>query len=230
MPEYRQHFQATKFRKMKKLVITLLAFFGYYISFAQIGRGSLIIGGNTSLGISRTEDQFAPGVGKSSEISITPSIGYSIHQNVFMGIGINYGKTWFPNKQSPNKSFGQHIGGFVFIRKYTTLGKKFYLFAEPSIFYSRSKQRLSSLQVVRNTDGWSSGFSLYPGVAYAVNKRLHLELGMNQLLGVSYERHNEYFQTPSTANWSSKQSAWVIGANVNQSLPVTIGARIILAK
>ena len=214
---------------MEKLFVLILLLIQASITSAQIGKGTWLMGGNTGFSVQKTDDNLSAGGSRSKEFIFAPTVGRAVRQNFILGIGANYGRTWSPNEDDQTKAYAHGFGAFLFVRKYAILGKGFFLFAEPSLYYFEREQRLSGMQIVRNSDVWNTGLTVYPGVAYAANKWLHLELSMNQLVGINYQGIKSFSQSPGIAAQWSEDDSWSVGVNANNSA-FTIGARIVLAK
>jgi len=92
------------------------------------------------------------------------------------------------------------------MRQYQPLGKSFFLFAEEGLNGYSSKYNYPNTfpEPVISKES-SINLSVYPGLAYAVNKKLQLELGLPQLLAITYIKrtyHNKYNQPAKPTKYS----------------------------
>jgi hypothetical protein len=216
---------------MKKLTLLTLASLCLLslTSSAQITKGSVLLGGGISgyknkSGINQDENT-------NSSFAFYPAFGLAIKENAVAGLRLSYfhskaeqNGVVYPNVQEQN---GFSAG--VFYRRYMGLGKKFYLFGEGSVYYSYSKNRQEytnskSLQTNNNV-----GVSFYPGVAFAVSRKIHLEVGLNDLVDLSYGS-NKMETTLSGTTTISNGSGFGFSTNVSTSAPLSVGFRIVLGK
>jgi hypothetical protein len=146
-----------------------------------------------------------------------------------MSYGRSSLKQNFTNAQSTQTTNYYNAG--VFYRRYMTLSKKFFLFGEGEVYYAYSKQLQVQPTYKSESNIKTVGLSFYPGVAFAVNRRIHLEAGLNDLLNFSYSTGNsEYTPTPAGNTTNSKSSGFNVQTNVNTSAPLSIGFRFVLGK
>ncbi len=109
-----QH-KTTYFRKKEtmnknKISLVLIAIFLYVTANSQINKGYWLVGGNGSFHSNQTESEL--GISKSSNINISPNIGYFIVDKFAIGL---MGDITFPNNSGstfPSYNFG------LFLRKY----------------------------------------------------------------------------------------------------------------
>lgn len=222
---------------MKK--ITLLAIVVCIVSAAQaqIGKGSLMLGGALNFGISSDNSGTPIASYSNNRAIISPVGGLAFKENLIAGIGLTYGNSKYQNTSNPNTSQSARFkttGGFFFIRKYRILGKGFYLFGEPNINYTVNDD-IRNFDVgnglVKQSDKYQSlGLSLYPGIAYAVNKKIHLEIGMNKIFSLGYNKRT-YSQLYLNGDVIQSQSTgFDLSTNLSTNAPFTVGARFVLAK
>ena len=139
-------------------------------------KGNILIGG----AIGFTKDNQDDGVNHYSQTTFTlrPSIGKFYQNNRMAGISMSYNVSKFEDSVS-----SRSIGLGVFLRQYLPLGKSFFLFAEEGINgYARKYNYAYSFPVQYEVKERSASFNFYPGLAYAVNTRFHLELAFPNCL------------------------------------------------
>jgi hypothetical protein len=172
-------------------------------------KGNIFISGTIGFSKSKTKDPFNDY--KQTSFAFRPSIGKFYKSNRMMGISFNY----YHSKYMDSLRDHSYGAGF-FLRQYQPLGKSFFLFAEEGINGYSSKYNYPTTspgQVISKER--SINLSVYPGLAYAVNKRLQLELGLPQLLSVNYVKriYNNKFNQPAT---ESKYEGFSVDTGFNE--------------
>lgn len=114
------------------------------------------------------------------------------------------------------------------MRKYLPLGKGFYLFGESLIFFSEAKSEpLNSSGSPIQNNYTATGLNFYPGISYAVNRKIHLEIAMNSLVSIGYSSQ----KTTVSGNGSAETiKSFNMNVNANPLNQPTIGFKFLLAK
>lgn len=216
---------------MKKIILFYINLFCIaFISQAQITKGSVLLGGGISAFSSKSENNNVES--KSHGFNFRPSLGFVIKDNQVLGFTVGYGRNQTKFENSPQTSTGNNYGAGVFYRKYIPLSKSFYLFGEAGFGYYSSKSENAAIttQSYKNTqEQTNTGLSLFPGIAYAVGKRFHLEASLNNLVTLYYSK-NKSEQT-FQGNVSKNESKGVsMDVNVSSTAPITLGFRFIIGK
>ena len=212
---------------MKKLLlVAVVAVSASLVSNAQITKGSLLLGGGLSFGNNKTE-QGAQEI-KNNLVLLNPSVGVAVKTNLVFGVGATYGRT--ESESNTSKVTSNSAGGNLFLRKYSLLGKGFYLFGELAGGYLQRKDKtVNGTNYIQETKASSISAALYPGIAYAVNKKFHLEVGIPSLVSLSYNQRDT--RTTAFGNVSSdKSNGFSFMSNVSSSNPLSVGFRIVLGK
>jgi hypothetical protein len=161
------------------------------VSLSAQEKGQLLIGG--SLGFNKTKAVIYGLETKNTNIYVTPSMGKFYRKNRVAGINLLYQHQSYNDKNLN----GHYYGLGFFLRQYQPLGKSFYLFAEEGI--SGTKGSYSSL-VSSNSYSKSkeeyANIYFFPGIAYGINKRLQLEIGMPELITLGYYHFSSEFTDP----------------------------------
>ena len=198
---------------------------------AQISKGSVLLGGGISAFKEKSES--TNGAGKGNGIFVSPSLGFAVGENKVLGFKVGYGHSEGRNSQTTYEyeTNSHNIG--LFYRSYLSLGKSFYLFGEAGLGYTKNKyenETFSTFPRAKNSQSISSvSLNLFPGVAYAVNKRFHLEASINNLLNLSYGKEKQE-NVSGSSNIKSETNRFDFGANVSSTSPITLGFRFVLAK
>lgn len=202
-----------------KTLLTLSFFMIALSSSAQIGKGSFYLGGNLNFGTSKSTGD----LGRSYNISINPVFGKAIKENLMIGFDLGYG-TGQLRSATDSTSTTNYTAG-VFVRKYGVLGKGFYLFGQARMGFNYFKFKHESYR--SDTQGYGIVLDLYPGVAYSVNKRLQLELGLPSIFNAVFN----HYQYDAVGNEPQKTTnSFNLGTAIGGSTGVNVGIRLLLNK
>lgn len=216
----------------KALHLAIAALFFTAASNAQITKGKTLLGGTVAY--YQTTAEYAVGnyaTGKQHYLTISPSAGKVIRENLVLGLEANFYSTNQEYGLAPNKTENESsgYGGNVFLRRYVPLLKNFYFFGQGAVGYSETKSsQTSNSQPYSETKNWSVSASLYPGLAYAITKKFHVEAALNNLALISYShsKHDYVNSTPETP--SSKGSAFNVSTSLGSNGGFGIGFRLLL--
>jgi len=215
---------------MRKFTLAVLALFVFIFSTnAQIKKGSIFLGGDVS-GSSQKTKTGDMTTNKQNGVTISPVFGKAIKENLILGVNAIVGI--YNNKSFPNngKSKTESYGGGMFIRKYKNLGaSSFYLFAQAGLgaayhhYEAEGPYTGSAQQKI-----FTIGINAYPGLAYAVSKKLQLETGFNSLVSLNYSINKMESGTPATVSKTNGISFSSSLSNATNSL--FLGIRVLLGK
>jgi hypothetical protein len=223
------HFRFLNHLLMKKMILFALAslcLFSFSSS-AQITKGSVLLGGGISGGKNKSESNNQEG--SYSSISFYPAIGLAVKENTVVGLRLSYNHSKSEADNSPYKLEQNGYSAGIFYRKYMPLSKKFYLFGEGAAYYSHNGQEYIFPDIKSTQKTNSIGVNFYPGVAFAATRRIHLEVGLNNLVDLSYNR-SETKNNSSVSTPSAKSSGFSFATNVSTAAPLTVGFRFVLGK
>ena len=214
---------------MRKIILFTLAFsFISLLCNSQITKGSTLLGGNFSFSSTRSENSSFPNNSeKHQTFQFSPSVGIAIRQNTIVGAGLTFSRSTASHSSEFQETSYYGINSFV--RKYLSLGKNFYLFGEGSLGYIRGEQKIKQNSTVQSESNSNNvSLSIYPGLAYAINKWLHLEAGLPNLLYIGYgDTHGKNTSNPNSSYSSKVFSA---GTSLSGETPFSVGFRFIIAK
>lgn len=186
---------------MKKYLLLLsIAFLCMFTTHAQIKKGATFIGGSISGNTQKTE-QTDGTIYKSNGINISPVFGKAIKENLILG-----GRAWVLSQNNDDNYIRDRkfraYGAGVFLRKYKPLGTSgFSIFAEATFGFTFQKTEMESDITIPTNDltkRYSVGVSAYPGISYAVSKRLQLETGFNSnFFSLSYFKEDRFLDHSS---------------------------------
>jgi len=197
---------------------------------AQIKKGDVILGGNLGFNTSTQKSSQSSDETKQNGVTIAPSIGWAIKDNLTMG---GYLSFIHSNFDSPNGGSSQTTDGYglgYFIRKYKMLGSGFALFAEGNLggSYNHYKNTPSAGSGSAETDSKTYGVNLgfYPGIAYFISRHVMLETGFQNLV---YANYGHAKNTATGAPGYTSSSGFAIGTGLsNQLQNFTVGLKWLL--
>lgn len=201
---------------MKKIVFLLLIVIIPLKAFNQISQGSLIIGGEFSLSLSKDKreqnNQTSDGP-TNTYFRFSPNIEYLLADNLSAGLGLGYSlnreKTETTNTETIDKNGNFEIKPYL--RKYFTLGDRAFIFGEAAALFSFGKSITEYKTNAGNTSTESSGsgisIGLSPGLRYNISDKLALEtkvgfVGFNHSVGKSGVGANERRDITNTFGFS----------------------------
>jgi|SRR6185437_10274712 len=225
---------------MKQTYALLFCVFVYSITNAQVKKEDIVLGGNlnyydaVSNGAQATNPPTNFPTTKQSSLGINPSLGKAIKDNLVLGIDLAY--THFTASENPasTSSIAQTGNSFtagVFLRRYKPIGAGFSLFgqAELSGNYSHSTGESPSTTQFAETSDHSNGFGftlqVYPGIAYALNRRWQLETSLPNFLSINYTHASSTQQYSGQPAESSGGHSFSISSSLTGNDEFTVGVR-----
>ncbi|PQA91959.1 opacity protein [Chryseobacterium shigense] len=161
---------------MKKLVLAgAIALFG--LSNAQIAKGTTYVSG--TLNFSSTENNNNNKT--NNELTLVPTVGYFVASNVAVGVGVGYASATekVDGDVVDTKFTKSAVVVEPFVRKYWTLGEKFFIFGQLSVpmQFGNDKNEVSTSNTsVTTKEKFNSiGVAVKPGLDYFLNKNWTLE-------------------------------------------------------
>jgi hypothetical protein len=226
----------------RKIYLSVTFFMAVLISRAQVKQGEILLGGNVGFS---TEKDSPPDPNRGYQKSLTnifigPSYGKAIKDNLLAGFDLNY--TAGINEQDysaagvPGQGYALHshnYGAGVFIRKYKYLGSGFCLFMQGRLGGAYNTQKTiytDSQNPDMDAKGYTVTLGFYPGISYAICKRVQLETGFQNLAYMQYSHQQDTYQpgfsnTPIRFNVNS----FSLGSSFNSSLSgFIVGVRFLL--
>ena len=216
---------------MKKIFPTIITVSIFVCSAsAQIKKGSVFLGGDIS-GSTQKAKSGDVTTNKQNGINISPVFGKAIKDNLILGVNAGFG---IYNNEYPVNNWEENTSSYnagIFVRKYKNLASSgFYLFVQGGFggIYFKQKLKSSSPVDFDETKRVTVGINAYPGISYAVSKKLHLETGFNNLLSLNY--FNEKRETGSPVT-TSKTNGFNIASSLNNATSsLYLGFRLLIGK
>jgi hypothetical protein len=211
---------------MKTFLLLCLLFLSVTVSFAQIHKGSLLVGGN--VGFSAGNTKFSnPSLqpSKTIGISVFPTAGKAVKENAVLGLSLGYGRNTSTSGDYKNRSEAFEAG--LFYKKFLHLGKGFLLYGQGSANFNRQYIKSSgSFSNPAKTTSTSAGLNFSAGIAYLAGRRFFLEMGLNQVAGFGYSEYK--MLNPANPPYNSKNKRWEAWGAVSGASPLTLGFSFLL--
>ncbi|TGE26570.1 outer membrane beta-barrel protein [Hymenobacter metallicola] len=199
---------------------------------AQIGAGTIYLGGSVGYSHETTESTF-PGAGSSqyetgkmSSFTIRPTVGYFVAENLLLGLSLGYGRnkatspiyslptsgTGTPRKVDERENTQQSFAIGPVARYYKFVGEHAAFFGHLAGGYQSLKYSYSDPTTIPNdAEQKGHGFfgQLSPGFAYFPSNKIGLEVSLQ---GLTYSRNT--LETPgrgSMPDVESSQSRFEVG-------------------
>jgi len=210
---------------LRPILLTVIFFCSAFTLQAQVFKGQFLLGGQFLVAGTRgetdnTQDQ------KADDFSFRPQIGYAFRDNRVVGLSLLYGQDKDAFTFMPYKAY--KTGGGLFYRAYLTLPKGFFVFGQAEVNYQYTKEENDLGQGRQVTQTFNEyGASLYPGVGYAVKKRFHLELSVNDLVTFTYRTKRKVDTGP---NGTSEQTTrtWLLRSDLFPQRGLVFAFRFLL--
>ncbi|MES2891518.1 MAG: hypothetical protein V4725_05880 [Bacteroidota bacterium] len=215
-----------------KLNLLLIVLFTSAIVKAQVTPGSLFIGGDLQLSGSTSKGESpVESTIKSNYYYLSPVVGWAVKENLVVGGRLTGSLVKSSNSQPYSTQDGYGLGAGVFVRKYLPLGKSFYLFGDASLNgqYNHKEQENSVGIYELEENGYSVAISIYPGIAYQVNKSLFVEASLNNFASLGYS-HNKVEQNAGSQVIVSKNNSYQLSSSIGSTNPLQLGFRWIIPK
>lgn len=202
---------------MKKILLAgAVALFG--LSNAQIAKGTTYLSGSVEYSQKETNN----GNNKTENFNVLPTVGYFVGTNLAVGLGVGYQT----EKTTNTTAIGENVTkqpAFVvapFVRKYWTLGEKFYIFGQLAVPMQFGKTEYESTvgNVSTSTEAKYTqiGVTVKPGLDYFLNKNWSIEATIGEF------GYNNYKPKDGDAT-----NNYNFGLNLSS---VTFGVKYVFAK
>jgi hypothetical protein len=199
------------------------------LSYGQFKKGSVLLGGDVSFGMSKTENLNNP-TQKTNAFTFSPVFAKATRDNLFIGGSLSLGvsKSIF-NVNGEAKTQTYYMS--VFARRYKSIFGKINAFVQGGISGGRIvTKNMQGVDYKSEGKGVSVFASITPGISVSVSKKLFLEAGFSNIAAVSYDRNKETgYNFGSTID--RKNSSFSFSSSLSTSTGgLFFGARFILPK
>ena len=211
----------------KIFTLTTLLATCYLFANAQIQKGAILLGGGISFSNSTAEFPPTQGQQKQKNQSYNLSLGKAFKENTVYGVNLAYGHSSTENSStSPNNTNSKfyNVGGYF--RKYKSIIKDLYVYAEVEAFFTSGKQTSNDVTNNFHTDyrTYGAALTLMPGITYKLFKKMYLEITIPNIayLQYSHAKDNQQFGGGKTESFS-------VATNLNSNSNIFgVGFRCIL--
>lgn len=201
---------------------------------AQIGKGSILLGGDLGFSTQKTKPiENVPDTRKLNGFYVSPAVGVAVRNNLVVGGNLSYGTQSEKRDLNDYSSKYNRYGAGAFVRKYKPVGKSgFYVFGQVGLQFSYSDQELKSSNspIIQKGKITNISINVYPGISYAVSKRFHLESGFNNLLSLGYTREKSYLESPGAVSGYTSNGFSLSSSLSNAQSAFYVGFRVLLSK
>lgn len=216
---------------MRKIILATIALSMFVFSAnAQIKKGSIFLGGDIS-GFSQKTKSGDVNTYKQSGIHISPVIGKAIKDNLILGANVGFGISKSIDPVNDLKFNSSSFNAGIFLRKYRNIGTGgFYVFVQSGLNGNYNVQKQKSPSAYFNEiKQYSIGLNANPGFSYALNNKLHLETGFNNLFSIYYS--NDQRKSGSPVVTTHKTNGFGISSSLsNATSNLYLGFRLLLSK
>ena len=189
----------TKLNAMKKILLAVTVSVFVCSVDAQIKKGSIFLGGDIGGSTLKTKTTNDVTTNKQNIINVSPVFGKAIKDNLVLGGNATFG-IYDDNYLEGDWRHKTHsYGAGVFLRKYKSIGTGgFYLFVQGALggTYTKQEQEGPDPGNFGETKRIAIGVNAYPGISYAISRKLHLETGFNNLLSLNYSNEKRKIGSP----------------------------------
>lgn len=201
-------------------------------SYAQINKGTVWIGSNFSYDHDKLKPDQSTIDREMRTVSILPSFGVAIKENLVLGIFGNYTNARRElHSDYYSKTDEKTYGGGLFVRRYIPVFKRFYMYGEGRLGYNKSESEenwaYGSSYGSNKLKGWETGLTFTPGIAYGVTRTILLEAGFASLFNARY-KSTETKSEPYSQLHTLK--SFTAGVNLENISAFYIGFRFLINK
>jgi hypothetical protein len=218
---------------MKIILLATSLFTGLLLN-AQIKKGALFIGGDIQVyGNKYKSTDSSQYTRHTNNYNFSPSVGWVVKDNMIVG-GKLFASFFKDKEEHPNdyESKSNRIGAGIWIRKYLSLGKSFYLFGDASLNGQSiyMKQETSIVPSYYKEKGFAINAAVFPGISYQIKNSLFIEAALNNLISFGYERKNTERGNQAAPFSKGLVNYYNLSSSLGNGAPLQIGIRWIIAK
>jgi len=187
-----------------------------------------MVGGSISFSSQKTSQSFTSNEQtiKYSNIAIIPSYAKAIKTNLLVGADLNYShsvnETINSNNIGSSRITNKGFGVGVFSRHYKNFGTSgFYLFLQNRLGVDINKNKYNEF----NTNGFNLTLGLTPGIAYAIDQKVHIETALNNLFSVAYFHNSSKSELNQPG--STKNSGFGASLGLGSSTQFVVGVKFL---
>lgn len=210
------------------LLLIIIAFPFADNAIGQISKGSIFLGGDVGAHTQKTKSD-AVVTNKTTGIYVMPVFGKAIRENLVFGVNAGFSITDAKNPATNGQQKTEGYNAGLFLRKYKNIGtSNFYVFIQGGVGANyQLQEQEGGYMTYDKAKRTTIGLTAYPGVSYAINKKFHLESGLNNLIMINYYHENHETGSPVT---TYKTNGFSIASSLNNSSSLYLGFRVLIGK
>jgi hypothetical protein len=221
---------------MKKFYLPLFCAFISLAGRAQINKGDILLGGNIGYQTQTTTYENTPNTTpyKSDDLTIDPSFARAFKNNSVAGFDLSIGHDYSnPGSGSETSNYNLYGAG-IFLRRYRPLGNGFYLFGQARLGGSYDHDTYSNLGTPPGTptaSSYSTGqvaISLFPGIAYALDRHWQVETELPGFLSISYYHQRQTSTYETGPQQITTTNSFDLSSALTGSNSLSVGVRYII--
>ena len=180
-------------------------------SFAQTGKGKILIGTGSNLSFTSSSskwksDSRSGDNGTSNAFGLSPTVGYFLTDALAIGVGLQLGYRSFKNKSGKTHSFSYGLGPFA---RYYFGSEKLKPYAGCSLGLGGYSDKSTASDTPPKSNYKTFNFVLGAGLAYFLNDKVSVDLGINYNYMTGKNRLNNFY------NYRTHDGTLNIGAGFN---------------
>jgi hypothetical protein len=195
---------------------------------AQIKKGSIFLGGDLSGGLSKTKVADST-FNKQNGLNVSPVFGKAVEDDLVFGghLDLNFSENNYSGTYPDQRN--DSYGGGIFLRKYKAIGKGgFYVFLDGGLNYIYRRYKYGATGYSSDTKQNIIYVTAFPGLSYALTKKLHLETGFRELLNLNYSHEKKIETNLSTTTYSTNHVGF--DSNLDNLSSLYLGFRLLIGK
>ncbi len=220
---------------MKKLILSLAFVAAGAGAFAQIGQGSMMLGG--SLGFSSagggTVKNTPPGTSVDltarSNWNFSPTFGYFVTDNIAVGVRLGLGGTNRGQVTTTDGKTTENISSFdfnaeIFGRYYMEVATNLYFFGDAGLGFGsaswtdRTTDGLDKLKDDDKNSISSFGINIAPGLAFFPSEKWGIDFTLNRIIGYNMTTTTRETPAPGSVKTERSTSDFNIGFGLNPTI------------
>ncbi len=199
---------------MKKIYVLLFVTVGLiFAATAQpFEKGQKLLGGSLYFAHGNNDDGYFQSSTNYNAVGLSPAFGIFTKQNRLTGITLSYQHTGSSSNSNP-KIKGNSYGTGIYRQYWSSLGNNFYFIIQGQLSASYATSSFSSTGIAGNSKreekSYNAYFSVDPGFAYRVKKKLILDFYYSNFVRSGYSYAKNDVTDPGTAKITYKSNSFV---------------------
>lgn len=218
-------------QQMRKIQLLLVFIIISSLAIGQIGKGAFFTGGQFNYNKRDYNGNTNTRIHTSGVLGF--SLGKAVKENNIIGFYVSFSPSVTTLTSTGAQSYSYRTNSYslgTFGRNYRKLSSKAFFFTQGDLgfYHTRSKTKGNNISIIttKNRGGY---LSFSPGISYLLSDRLHMEISIPSIGGISYSI-NESFD-PTTGNSQSKEENFTMFSNLSTATSLNwlgVGFRVIL--